>query len=219
MKEIYMRTKILILSTACAVAASVAVNAQVYSVNAVGYVNVTCPRGFSIIANPLNAVTNTLSALIPNPTDQTTVYEWANNNYSIATFYADSPTSGSWDNDLVLAPGIGAWIYNPGAAPFTITFVGEVTQGTNNVNLGSGYSLVSSIVPQGGALDSLLGYVPSDQDTVYQYQNGNFVIGTYYADSPTTGSWDNIPTPAVGEGFWIYTTKPKAWTRIFSINN
>ena len=38
--------------------------AQVYSLNAVGYINVTIPPGFSIVANQLNTTNNNLSPLL-----------------------------------------------------------------------------------------------------------------------------------------------------------
>jgi hypothetical protein len=219
-----MRTKTLLLTAACAVAGSVAVSAQsVYSVNAVGYVNVSCPVGFSMIANPLNAPTNTISQLLGVPPDLTAVYEWVNGNFAIGVFYSDGPGTGtgSWDNDLPLAPGTGAWIFNTGTTPYKITFVGEVDQNTQTVPITTGFNLVGSKIPQSGALDSTLGYVPNDLDAVYQYQNGNYAIGVWYADGPglTTGSWDNVPQVGVGEGFWVYTTTAKSWTRTFNINN
>ena len=47
-----MRTKTLLLTAALAAAGVVSSMAQVYSVNSVGYVNLTLPNGFSMIANP-----------------------------------------------------------------------------------------------------------------------------------------------------------------------
>lgn len=219
-----MRTKILILSTACAVAGSVAVNAQtVYSVNAVGYVNATIPVGFSIISNPLLAGTNTLSQLIPTAPDRTALYFWnANNGWDILNYYVPD----GWDSDYTFAPGTGAWINNQSAAPFTITFVGEVPQGTQTSpitnSIPAGFSLRSSIVPQSGALDADLGFTPSDKDTIYLWRSNAWKICNFYADDPnvstSVGSWDNVPDPSVGEGFWIKTSKAKTWSRVFSVN-
>jgi hypothetical protein len=63
-----MRTKALLLAAAFAAAGVATSVAQVYSVNAVGYVNVTLPPGFSLVSNPLNAGTgnNTVSKLFSN---------------------------------------------------------------------------------------------------------------------------------------------------------
>ena len=71
----------LILSTACAVAGSVAVNAAdpVYSVNVVGYVNMTFTANqFKLFTNPLDN-TNTISAMFPNLTDNDVgshIWQW-----------------------------------------------------------------------------------------------------------------------------------------------
>jgi hypothetical protein len=55
----------------------------VYSVNAVGFVKVTVPAGFSMIANPLKAPTNTVGALFADAPDGTTVYKYDGTNYSV----------------------------------------------------------------------------------------------------------------------------------------
>ena len=51
---IKMRTKTLLLTAFVGALGFTAAQAQVYSVNAVGYVNKSIPAGFSIVANPLN---------------------------------------------------------------------------------------------------------------------------------------------------------------------
>jgi hypothetical protein len=50
-----MRTKTLLLTAALAVAGLSSASAQVYSVNAVGYINLSLPKGFSMICNQLKA--------------------------------------------------------------------------------------------------------------------------------------------------------------------
>jgi len=209
----------LILSVACAVAGSVAVNAAdpVYSVNAVGYVNVTCPHGFSIIANPLIAGTNKLSTLIPNPPIGTTVYEF-DSKYKTSTFEVDDFGNLGWSNDLDLSPGTGAWIYNTSNDPFVITFVGEVAQNTVTNQINAGFSLKSSIIPQAGQLDGLLGYPVSKGDVVYLFRDGKYLYFVYEVDDFGNLNWSNVPTPNVGEGFWIWSSTAKVWSRTFDIN-
>ena len=63
-----MRTKTLILSAVagfigCAAALA---DTNVYSLNAVGYINVTCQPGFTMIANQLNTTNNAIKYLMPN---------------------------------------------------------------------------------------------------------------------------------------------------------
>ena len=48
-----MRTKTLLLTAALSAAGIATSMAQVYSANAVGYVNKLIPTGFSMIANPV----------------------------------------------------------------------------------------------------------------------------------------------------------------------
>jgi len=59
-----MRTKTLLLSGVVAALTSASLMAQVYSLNAVGYINVTIPPGFSIVANQLNTTNNNISPLL-----------------------------------------------------------------------------------------------------------------------------------------------------------
>jgi hypothetical protein len=208
-----MRTKTLLLTAACAVLGTVAASAQsVYSVNAVGYVNVTVPKGMSIIANPLNTSNNYLTNVITALPDSTILYMWDGSNFKIATYYEGD----GWDNpNFVFAPGSGACIKNDSGAATTVTFVGEVPQGNLTNDIPVGLSLKGSIVPQSGAIDTTLGYTPSDNDFVYLYRNGAWDIYTYYEGD----GWDKgSPVPAVGEGFWIKTSTAKKWARSFSIN-
>lgn len=209
------------MTAICGLVSSAAVMAQsVYSLNAVGYVNTTIPTGFSIIANPLNASTNTLSSLIVGAPEGTTVYKYNGANFDIATYSQDDYGNLVWDNDLTLVPGEGAWIKNTGSA-FTNTFVGEVVTGTNTVAVPVGFSLKGSIVPQAGILNTDLGYPAAENDTIYIYDNsvGNFTISTYAQDDYGNLVWDNVPTVKVGQGFWIYTTTAKSWTRVFNLND
>ena len=77
-----MRTKTLLLSGVVAALSSASLMAQVYSLNAVGYINVTCPPGFSIIANQLNTGNNVITNLFTVPSngsqDFDTIYKFVN---------------------------------------------------------------------------------------------------------------------------------------------
>lgn len=215
------KTRTLVLTLALGLAGSFAAMAQsVYSLNAVGYVNTPVPTGYSIFSNPLNASTNKLSSLLGSATQYVTVYKYVGDNFQIAVLDDNGSGTLTWDNDLTLAPGEAAWIYNPNT-PFTNTFVGEVPTGTALTNpIPVGFSLKSSIVPQSGVLDTDLGFPAAQYDTVYIWKNSinNFVISVFDDNGTGTLAWDNIPTPAVGEGFWIYTTAPKSWIRSFTLN-
>ena len=71
-----MSTKTLLMTAVLGAASIAAVMAAdpVYSVNIVGYVNVTAPAKFSMIANPLKSGGNTLAEIIPTAPDGTSIY-------------------------------------------------------------------------------------------------------------------------------------------------
>lgn len=193
--------------------------AQVYSVNSVGYINVTVPAGkLAMIANQLNSANMTIGGLLANAPDGATVYQYLpNGTFNIATYLG---FLGAWDptDTIPLAPGGGLFAFNPDASPWTITFVGEVPQGNLSNPIPNGLAIRSSIVPQGGGLTSVLQYPAEDGDTCYQYNpaNGSYTINTYLG---FLGSWDPAePTPAVGESFYIQSGSAKSWTRTFSVN-
>jgi hypothetical protein len=99
----------------------------------------------------------------------------------------------------------------------TITFVGEVKQGTLTTPLIAGFNLVGSQVPQEGLIQTMLGFVPGEGDVVYNYSatTGNYTLGTF-----EFGIWDPVqPRVGVGEGVWIRKIQAGNWTRTFSVNN
>ena len=207
-----MRTKTLLLTAALSAAGVMATMAAgVTSVNVVGYINVSVPAGFSFIANQLSAQNEKISALISRPPDGTVVYTW-DNGFAANSFnlFGDE----TWDNpDTVLTPGSGALIYNATAAPFTVTFVGEVKQGTLTTTIPNGFSFISSQVPQEGTL-SALGYTAKDGDVLYKW-DGGFSASTYNLFGDNT--WDPAePTLAVGQSALLFSTGG-AWTRTFNV--
>jgi hypothetical protein len=185
---------------------------QVFSVNAVGFVNVAVPPGYSMIANPLNAATNTIPALFAGVPDGTTIYK-----FNGTTFSVNGLDLGEWsDPAQTLLPGEGAFIRNPTAAAFQVTFVGEVMQGSLSNPLPAGFSIKSSQVPQSAALDTVLGFPAADGDTVYQFSNAQ---NGYVIHGLDLGEWSGgVPVPAVGESFFVKKAAAANWTRTFSVN-
>jgi len=216
-----MRTKTLLLTAALAALGASSSMAQVYSVNAVGYINKSIPSGFSIVANQLNASPdNTVGTVFGTPPQDVTLYLFnnASGSYDIISFIG---FLGVWDHpEKVVAPGTGVFVYNSGPA-YSMTFVGEVPQGTLSTPVAHGFNLVGSQVPQSGKLQTDLKYIPSaggGGDTVYRFNNaaGNYTINNYIDFLAT---WDTEPTPDVGEGFFIYRGDTAApWTRTFTVN-
>jgi hypothetical protein len=211
-----MRTKTLLLTAALSAAGIATSMAQVYSVNAVGYVNSVLAPGFNLIANPLNAPTNTVGALIPVAPDGAQFYKFTPGTGYTTITYDELAASWQPDGNIGLAPGEGGFFFNNSGAPLTLTFVGEVMQGTLNNPLPLGFSIKSSMVPQTGNVN-VLGVPGQDGDQIYK-----FTPGTVYATS-TFDALDNDWTPTVpvinvGEAFFINKVAAQVWTRTFTVN-
>src|SRR5262245_2597625 len=147
-----MRTKTLLLTAALSAAGIASSMAQVYSVNAVGYVSVPIAAGFTMVANQFTTSSYAVTNVIPTAPLGATIFLFVNNNYQSSNF--DEFGSG-WSNPtLALNLGSGFFINNPQAAT-TLTMVGEVPQGTLTTTIPAGYSIRSSQVPQAGTVGDL----------------------------------------------------------------
>ena len=220
-----MRTKTLLLTAALSAAGVATSMAQVFSVNAVGYVNTVVPaKGLALISNPLDAgANNTISALFTDAAKVAglQVYKFVPGPSPTYKIYSYDTEFGEWDRadatTETVVPGEGVFVRNPAANPLTITFVGEVKQGTLSTPLPAGLSIVSSQVPQEGTLTDL-GYAPSGADQVYQFDTTK---QSYYISSYDTefAEFDNPLKPLkVGEAVFLRSAKASTWTRTFSVN-
>jgi hypothetical protein len=228
-----MRTKTILLSGVVAALSGASLMAQVYSLNVVGYINVTVPPNFSMIADQLYSVNQSTAQYI-SPLLDSQLLDGAHNGvelfkYSNANGYTILiANSTGWQGPATtttLYPGEAVFIYNPFTTNLTLTFVGQVPQGSLTNALFQNFNLVSSIVPQSGALDDPAGaaLVPNAGDEIFLYDSVNGY--QIYIASGTTGVWQKpaslpaSPTPAVGQGFFYYTSKAAGvtWTRTFSV--
>lgn len=199
-----MRTKTLLAAAVVAGLGAASAYGQVFSANIVGYVNVDLPKGYSIIANQLNASPdNKIVNVIPTIADNTVLYKYGAAGFTVNTY------AGGWDDEAqTLSPGEAAFIFNPGAAT-KVTFVGEVKTGASTVKLAKGYSLVANPVPQEKKVAEL-GLPAADNDIVYQY-NGGYSVNTY------AGGWDDEAAVAkVGSGFFYFAGAAKDWNSTFT---
>jgi len=208
-----MRTKTLLLTAALAAAGALSSMAQsnVYSLNIVGYVNLSLTNGFNCVANPLdsgsNTIQNVFSTNLPNGS---VVYKFSaggfNNSYAFAR--------GSWSGDASLNPGESVMVLVPSVT--TVTTVGNVLTGTNsNPNLVTGYSLIASQVPLSGAVQTTLGYTPTTGDVVYTWD----AIGQAWDPFGFgRGGWSpSEPVINPGEGFFLLTgNATPSWTEVFT---
>lgn len=192
---------------------------QVVSVNAVGYVNVVIPPGFSMVCNPLSQG-GTLGTLFSNAPSQTVVYTFDGTLFHYGTYHGNGRFSGDLTGSETLSPGQGVFVYNPNSQ-FTNTFVGEVLTGTLVIPLSPGFQIVSSAVPQTGKVVTDLGVPMSSGDIVYIYDSVNgYTYYTYHTGNKWSGSGTTEPTISVGSAFWVYRsgTGTVDWSRTFSIN-
>ncbi len=220
-----MRTKTQLLAAAVLAVGIGASMAQVYSVNSVGYVNKSFPNGgLALIANPLNTTNNQISSVMPGAPDDTLMFRFNGTSY----YDAEVMAGGVWyDGNLnpsstVLAPGEGFFLVFPSANPVTLTFVGEVPQGSLTNAIPLGYSIRSSIVPQSLGLGAM-GMPAGDDDLLFFW---NYAVqGWNDANVYAGGQWydGNLnpvdPTPEVGEAFFVSSGASRSWVRTFSVNN
>lgn len=212
-----MRTKTLLLTAVLGAASVATAMAQtVYSVNAVGYVKIgPIPNnGFFLAANPLNLSANTLAAVFPDAPNNTVVYTLTGGSFNKFTKRATGWT-GTGVADVKLDPGTGFFIQNTTGADLSLTFVGEVMQGTVTTSYPAGYSLLGSKIPQTGKVETDLKLTAQNGDEVYQLN----ASGAYVKSTRRATNWTpSEPTVEVGNGFFLNAKAAGTWTRTFSVN-
>jgi len=225
-----MRTKTVLLSALLGAIGSVSVMAQtnVYSLNAVGYINVTALPGFNIVTCPLIDGDNTVGTIINNANSNytgsqvffyspATGYAPADTAKNVGPTFADTTNANGWakGGTNVALPGTGFWFLNNSASPVTLTFVGTVPTGPYTNALVAGFNLVGSVVPMSGdiasnTLSSLTNY--NIGDAVYTYDATNSPAYTKYTTAHGIfgghgqgGNWTAAGDPILsqtGQGFW-----------------
>jgi hypothetical protein len=213
---------------------------NVYSLNIVGYANVTNHLGYNFDTAPFRvttAVTNGANEILPANTGQydgDAVLVWTGTGWAANGLDSSSPTgfSDSGGNPSpapILSSGQG-FLYQDTIANGNLTFVGEVRTGTNNIALTTAtYQAKGSPVPFAGDLITSLQWNNStgayDGDEVLILVNYGQGFAAYGFDSSSgTGFSDSggnpIPGPQinVGQGFFYHNngTGAHTWTQIFN---
>jgi len=237
-----MRTKTLLLTAALGAASLATSMAQVYSVNSVGYINLTMrPGKFELVANQLNTGGNTLNEVLPfasNPNLDAAQCLTFVVTGGIPELRGDIFVTDHWEDQggspstTTIQPGKGFFFFNPSAVNQVFTLVGEVPQGAAlTVSIpGNEYKLISSIVPQEIDLTPANGF---NAPVGTQYQDydegrpGGEYLGVYVKVGPGANDWESqagapvpAPRPRVGQGFYIFNAEPAVlnWTRCFNVN-
>ena len=208
-----MRTKALLCAALVAAGAISAVAQQnVYSLNIVGYVNVTVPSGYSLLANPLSAgVTNGANEIM-TPIDGEQILTWTGSGYSYVAY-----DSGSWVDSQFnpaqapsLPPGKGFFFFNPFAST-TVTFVGQVVPGpgvTNSLAIPSGYSLIGSPLPASvtDITAAPVSLPKIDGMQILKWTGAGYSYAAYDSGAWVDSQFNTIPAPGlnVGQGFFLF---------------
>jgi hypothetical protein len=178
-----MKKTLLIAGLALA-ASVISSQAQVYSQNIVGYINLPINLGNNTVANQLDNSNNSLTNVVPPGAafDGSAVSLW--NGASYNTYTIDSTFStgvgDAGDNFAVTPPTVPpglAFFVNNTVASNTITLVGTVHVGgpgpgsvglnTNTMGISPTVSFVSSIVPVGGGLATSLQFTNAATPSAY----------------------------------------------------
>ena len=224
-----MKTKALFLAAAITAAGIASSLAQVYSVNAVGYVNQTVPVNFSMVANPFVTPSNTLNYLFPPASTPLGLgfYKFAGSGFTVSTFDefdAAWKQGDTFVGDTETLPfGDGCFLYNPSGSSFTITWVGEVAQGNPVSNPAPpGFSIKSSKIPQAGKITTDLQFQPSLGDVLQKFNSGTQGFETYTFDE-FDAAWkqgDTFIEPSLGiaESAFFNLQAPNNWNRNFTVN-
>jgi hypothetical protein len=183
--------KTLLIAAAALAASVISSQAQVYSQNIVGYVNLPVPIGYVNVANPLdaaggNSITNAMPILLSGGLDGSFISIW--NGHGFTSYAVDHTLGGIADPSDTFAvtppivnPGTAFYIQNTTIASNTVTFVGTVHVdgagastnvvgvSTNVLTSNPATAFYASAIPVGGGLGTALGLVPSTA------LNGDFV--------------------------------------------
>jgi hypothetical protein len=124
-------------------------------------------------------------------------------------------------------PGQGAFVFDPDTTgQRTLTFVGQVMQGTLSNPLPVGFSIRANQVPQAGSPDSF-GLPGTPGDRLFKFNKATGGYDTYqYAGAPFN-AWRNsagvsgpLPSIGVGEAFFMFRASTAGtWNRTFNVNN
>ena len=213
-KEPNMKTKALLAAGLMMAASAASSLAQtVYSVNVVGFINIVSPPGFSMVANQLNnSGVNTIASIFPTPPAGSKVFKFNGSGFDTYEYF----TGLGWfpNGNATLNPGEGCFFKNPTASAITTTVVGSITGGA--VQLNSGFTIASSIIPQQGLVTADLRVPTADGDKIFRFNNANngYDVFQYFA---LLGGWfPSEPSINIGESFFVSKVSGTQWSRTFS---
>ena len=205
--------KTLLIAAAALVAGVISSDAQVYSANIVGYVNVTCPAGALVLtSNPLDKGTNTANDLLSALPTKSSIQVWNGTGFTAFTKGA----AGFSPNPSL---PVGTGFFVKASSAFTNTFVGNVVPNPggnqSTVALPSGtLVLVGSTLPIAGTFNdvgtnalNLVATLPNKSSI--QTWNGT----AFTAFTKGAGGFSPNPPLSVAQGFFIKSASATNWVQ------
>jgi hypothetical protein len=203
--------KTLLIAAAALVAGVVTSEAQVYSANIVGYVNVALPAGtLVLVSNPLDNGTNTANDLLASLPNKSQIQLW---NGSGFTAYGKG-ASGFSPNPSI---PVGTGFFVKSISNYTNTFVGNVVpapggnQSATTLPAGT-LVLVGSTLPVSGTFNdvgtnafNLIATLPNKSQI--QLWNGS----GFTAYGKGAAGFSPNPPLSVGQGFFIKSLSATNW--------
>jgi hypothetical protein len=216
-----MKAKTLLIAAAALAAGVMHSQAQVYSQNIVGYVNVplTNSSGYTLISNPLDldgtGTNNTIYTTVGTNLPAGTIVEaWTGSSFKLANLNGATWSSAANANVVKSQqPGNGFFIYVP--TPTNVTFVGNVIQGTNSYPVIAGYQIVSSSSPVAGRLEEDLLYTPTLGDVAEVWTGSTFKLHTFNGGVSWSGGGD--PNLTVGAALFLNSASNTNWTQVLNV--
>ena len=189
------------------------------SLNAIGSAVITNPPSPTqiLIANPFNTPDNTVRGLLSNVPEGCGLKKWDELTQSYRT---NLFSQGRWsDETMTWRPGEGLLFSNSLSQSLLLCMAGEIMQGDLSNSIPTGQPIRNSMVPQGGLIQTTLGYSPDPLDQVSLLTSSGWQ--TYIVDD-IDHQWYLNGVPAepvlkVGEAAVMTTQTNKFWRRRFFV--
>jgi hypothetical protein len=233
-----MRTKTLLLAAVLSAAGIASSQAQVYSVNVVGYINLTNYPGLNLITAQLKGTNQNVNTILGSTTPalpaNSLLFTWngAGQRFDNALLAGGDnkwydPATGL-ESTATISPGQSFFINNVGTANVIMTLVGEVPTGATAVSVVNGLGFYGDPAPVSQNIVTN-GFPVGDNDLLYTWNvTGQTYNNALIGGGPASGGpgWFDAGTglltvfaPAVGQGFVVNRTSgaTTTWNRTFTV--
>jgi hypothetical protein len=171
-----------------------------FSRTLVGYAKVPVTKGYSILGFPFGA--KTLDDILPATAFGSAVHVYRNGQFATSIFL------GSWFPNLEIKFAEGFFFHTDQAAD--LIFAGEVPQGSFQIPVPAGFSLLGNPIPKSGEIQNEMGF--PDFSTIFWWRNDS-----YMSDLLIGGSSPG-PIIRVADGFWVMRDQPATWRINFTVD-